>query len=91
MIFANIPNSLKHLVCKHLILHLTNLYNLEVVTKGTEQKTKYEWWGIPLPKFTRYLHPWGVAGIVYIKTVATGKLDDRGKRMMYSPSEYKRI
>ena len=38
MVFANIPNSLKHLVCKHLILHLTNLYNLEVVTKGLNRK-----------------------------------------------------
>ena len=83
MIFANIPNALKHLVCNHLILHLTNLYNMEPITKGTETKTKFEWWGISLPKFHKFLHPWGVAGVVYIKKVSTGKMEDRGKRMMY--------
>ena len=67
MTFANIPESIKHIVCKMLVLHLTNLFNLEIVTKDGMDKTRFEWWGIPLPKFTNFLHPWGMAGIVFTK------------------------
>ena len=34
MTYANIPGNIKHIVCKHLILHLANLFNLEPVTKN---------------------------------------------------------
>ena len=54
-----------------IIIHLTNLFNLETVTKDGEEKIRFEWWGIPLPKFTNYLHPWGIAGVVFTKNTAT--------------------
>ena len=83
MSFANIPMSIKHIVCKMLVIHLTNLINLERVTKNGEEKTQFEWLGIPLPNFTNHFHPWGVAGVVFTKTTATQKLEERGRRMMY--------
>ena len=83
MIFANITESIKHIVCKMLVIHLTNLFNLEIVTKNGVDKPRFEWWGIALPPFTKFLHPWGMAGIVLTKTTATKKLEERGRRMMY--------
>ena len=83
MSFANIPMSIKHIVCKMLVIHLTNLFNLEIVANDGEEKARFEWWGIPLPNFTHHLHPWGVAGVVFTKTTATRKLEERGLRMMY--------
>ena len=81
IIYANVP--VKHLVCKYLILHLTHLFNLDIVTKNGISATRFEWWGLSLPNFVPYLRPWGEAGIVHIKTIGTGKLDDRGEKMMY--------
>ena len=83
MLFSNIPEEVKHIVCKSLFLHLTHLFNLELVTKGPSTATKYEWFGLGVPKFTKLLRPWGEAGIVHVKKVASGKLDERGTRMMY--------
>ena len=83
MVFANIHMSIKHILCKMLVIHLTNLFNLEIVTKDGVDKTRFEWWGIDLPPFTQFLHPWGIAGVVFIKTTATKKLEERGRRMMY--------
>ena len=83
MTYANIPLSIKYIVCKMLVLHLTNLFNLEIVCKAGVEKTRFEWWGIDLPKFTNFLYPWGVAGVVFIKKTTTKKLEDRGRRMMY--------
>ena len=39
--------------------------------------------GLSLPKFVPYLRPWGEAGVVHVKTLSTGKLDDRGEKMLY--------
>ena len=36
-----------------------------------------------VPKFAALLRPWGEAGIVHTKQISTGKLEDRGSRMMY--------
>ena len=83
MLFSNIPDDVKHIVCKYLFLHLTHLFNLKHVTKGATIATKYEWFGLALPKFTNLLRPWGEAGIVHVTKVASRKLDDRGIRMMY--------
>ena len=83
MIFANIPFSIKYIVCKMLVIHLTNLFNLEIVTKDGVDKTRFEWRGIDLPPYTKFLHPWGMAWIVFTKTIATKKLEERGRRMMY--------
>ena len=83
IIYANVPDSVKHLVCKYLILHLTHLFNPEIITKNDVQATRYKWWGLSLPKFVTYLRPWGEAGVVHIKSTSTGKLDDRGAKMMY--------
>ena len=71
MSYANVPNGIKHLVCRHLILYLTNLFNLEPVTKGLETKTKFEWWGVPIPKFSQHLHPWGESMVVLTKDLST--------------------
>ena len=83
MTYANIPLSIKHIVCKMLVIHLTNLFNLEIVCKDGVEKTRFEWWGIDLPLFTNFLHPWGVAGVIFTKTTVTKKLENRGRRMMY--------
>ena len=83
IIYSNIPDSVKYLVCKHLILHLTHLFNLEVVEKNNIPATWCEWWGLSLPKFVPYLRPWGEAGIVHVKDTTTGKRDARGVKMMY--------
>ena len=83
MSYANVPNGIKHLVCRHLILYLTNLFNLEPVTKGLETKTKFEWWGVPIPHFSQLLHPWGESVVVLTKGLSTRKLDNRGTKMMY--------
>ena len=83
MIYANIPDGVKHLVCRHLILHLTNLFNLEPVTKGLDTKTKFEWWGVPVPRFSKHPHPWGESVVVLTKDLSTRKLDNRGTKMMY--------
>ena len=83
MSYCNIPNTIKHVVCKYLIFHLTNLFNMEPVTKNGITKSKFEWWGIPIPKFVQHLHPWGKSVVVLTKNIATRKLDDRGTKMMY--------
>ena len=66
LIFANIPPKEKHIVCKNLFLHLTHLFNLELVRKGEVTATKYEWFNLSLPKFANFLRPWGGAGIVHV-------------------------
>ena len=59
---------------------MTKLDWLQGVTIGDVTKTRIEHYGMQVPKFAKYLRPWGKAGMV--KSRKDGKLGDRGITMM---------
>ena len=46
--------------------------------------TQYEHWCGKVPQFAKYLHTWGEAGTVTIKSKMTPKVKDRGVQCMFT-------
>ena len=57
---------------------MTHLDNLTVIEIDGKKANRYKHWGGALPKFAKHLRICGEAGVVKLKTVSTGKLENKG-------------
>jgi hypothetical protein len=78
---AAVPRDRRLEFFPEVIMTTTKLDWLKLITINKVKKTRIEHYGLPLPKFTQYLHTWGEAGI--IKTSKDGTTGDRGVRGMF--------
>ena len=83
MIKANIPEDKKHIVAQKAFETATKLDGLVPITLDGITKTRYEHFEGKLPAFAKHLHPWGMAGVVKVKTQNTPKMGDRGITCMF--------
>jgi hypothetical protein len=64
-----------------VIMTMTKLEWLKLITINEVKKTGTKHYGLPLPRFTQYLHTWGEAGI--IKTRKDGRTGEQGVTGMF--------
>ena len=79
---ANVPKNMRHTLWKEAFKTATLLDGLAVIKLDGVYKTRYEHWGVEVPKFSNYLHKWGEAGIVKVRTSTTPKIFDCGTLCM---------
>lgn len=78
MAAANIPAIIRRVIWNEAFDTATVLDGLMVVTVNGVTKTRFEHFYHALPTFANYLHAWGEAGVVKIRSYTTPKVDDRG-------------
>jgi hypothetical protein len=76
---AKVPRNRRLEFFPEVIMTMTKLDWLKLITINKVIKTRIEHFDLPLPKFTKYLHTWGEAGI--IKTGIDRKLETRASRV----------
>ena len=81
--FAHIPNVIKPQVVREGAIQCIQCGNLVLETINDKTATRYEHWSGDFPKYGRCLRVFGELGIVHVKTTATKKLDNRGKRCFF--------
>jgi len=76
MIEANVPYLTRYKIVQEALLTATKLDGL-VVDKN-ENKTRYEVFGLGIPKFAKHLRTWGEAGVVKVHEKMNPKLSNKG-------------
>lgn len=84
MIDANVPLAIRYRLFREAFQTATLLDGLLPVTIDGVTKSRYAHWsGGEEPKYAKFLRTWGEAGTVKLKSLATGKLGDRGTPCMF--------
>ena len=73
---------MKYKLIQEAIKIATKLDGLVVMTINNVTQTRYEHFGIDLPKFAKYLWTWGEAGVVKTKNKTSSKLLTKGTTCM---------
>ena len=76
MIEANIPYLIRYKIIQEAAVMVTKLDGL-IIDPG-ETKTRYERFGLKLPKFVNHMRTWGEAGVVKTSSKTSAKLKDKG-------------
>ena len=80
---AHIPDTMKHYVIRECITQVTNTSNLELITIQERKVCRYEAFYGVVPAYAHHLHVFGEACVVHNKSIATKKMENRGKVMMF--------
>ena len=81
--FAHIPAPIKRLLIRECITQVTHAVNLRLHEANGVTATSYEHFFDTAPLYAPHLHVFGEAAVVHTKTVASKKMDNRGKLMMF--------
>ena len=83
MIDANVPYLTRYKIVHEAISTATKLDGLVIVSINGKKATRYEHFGLPIPKFVEFLRTWGEAGVVKTKTKTATKLTSKGSSCMF--------
>lgn len=67
----NVPLKMRYILFQECFKTSTLLDGLAVIEVDGKLATRYEHWGAEIPRFTKHLRTWGVAGVVTLKSKAT--------------------
>ena len=81
--FAHIPDPIKHLLIRECITQVTNAANIRLHEANGTTTTSYEHFFAAAPLYAPHLHVFGEAAVVHTTNIASKKLDNRGKLMMF--------
>ena len=83
MIDANVPYLRRYKIVQEAVLTATKLDGLIVVHVNGKEATRYEQFGLPVPKFVNHMRTWGEAGVVKTKSKPSSKLTNKGSSCMF--------